>query len=152
MTKEQKARIDRKCREIKDEYVKDCNKIIFEKRSSVVSSADMLQKISNVVKTELVESEEKDKIIKTLTDNLNDFIKDCDKRVSKEYGNIMGADYMYRRLLDILYDEINIKEESEKNKKCYNCKWYGSKKCMPTTCQMIGPDGHGLWEEKKSEE
>lgn len=149
MTKEQKARIDRKCRKIKDEYVKDCNTRIFEEKSSVVSSADMLQRIFNVVKTEL-DSEEKDKIIKTLTDNLNDYMKDCDRIIAEEYGKIVGADYMYQKLLDILYNRINIK--SEKNKSCNNCKWYGSKKCMPTTCQMIGPDGHGLWEEKKSEE
>lgn len=70
----------------------------------------MLQRIFNVVKTEL-DSEEKDKIIKTLTDNLNDYTKDCDKKISQEYGKIMGADYMYQRLLDILYDRINIKEE-----------------------------------------
>ena len=110
MTKEQKARIDRKCTEIKNEYVKGCNTRIFEEQSSVDSSAYMLQRIFNVVKTEL-DSEEKDKIIKTLTDNLNDYTKDCDKKISQEYGKIMGADYIYQRLLDILYDRINIKEE-----------------------------------------
>lgn len=33
---------------------------------------------------------------------LNDYVKECHERISKEYGKIIGADYMLQRFLDIL--------------------------------------------------
>ena len=46
--------------------------------------------------------EEKDKIIKTLVENRNNYARDCGIRIEREYGKIAGADYMLQRFLDIL--------------------------------------------------
>ena len=44
------------------------------------------------------------------------------------------------------------KEESKVNKSCDTCKWNKTDKCRPSTCAMIGFDGHGLWEMIESDE
>jgi len=46
--------------------------------------------------------EQKDKILKALAEDRNDYVKECQERISKEYGKIIGADYMLQRFLDIL--------------------------------------------------
>lgn len=43
------------------------------------------------------------------------------------------------------------KKESEE-KSCDNCKWNKTDKCQPSTCAMMGCDGHGLWERVESED
>lgn len=45
--------------------------------------------------------EEKDKILKALAEDRNDFARDCDRRTAIEDGKVMGADYMMQRFLDI---------------------------------------------------
>lgn len=53
--------------------------------------------------------EQKDKIMKLLAEERNDYVTDCNRRIEKEQGKILGADYMLQRFLDIL------RIESEKN-------------------------------------
>lgn len=45
---------------------------------------------------------QKDKILKVLAENRNNFVNECQERISKEHGKIIGADYMLQRFLDIL--------------------------------------------------
>lgn len=53
--------------------------------------------------------EQKDKIMTVLAEERNDYVTDCNRRIEKEQGKILGADYMLQRFLDIL------RIESEKN-------------------------------------
>ena len=57
--------------------------------------------------------EQKDKILKALAEDRNDFVRDCEKRITAEQGKIMGADYMLQRFLDILKTEVEPQAESE---------------------------------------
>lgn len=57
--------------------------------------------------------EQKDKILEKLAEDRNDFAKDCNERISKEYGKIIGADYMLQRFLDIIRAEVDEKEKWE---------------------------------------
>ena len=58
--------------------------------------------------------EQKDKILKALAEDRNDFARDCDRRIAEENGKIIGADYMLQRFLDILRTEIEPQESEEK--------------------------------------
>lgn len=49
--------------------------------------------------------EQKDKIMKALAEERNDYVTDCNRRIEKEQGKILGADYMLQRFLDILRTE-----------------------------------------------
>lgn len=49
--------------------------------------------------------EQKDKILKALADDRNDYARDCDRRIAEEQGKIIGADYMLQRVLDVLKTE-----------------------------------------------
>ena len=49
--------------------------------------------------------EQKDKIMKALAEERNDYATDCNRRIEKEQGKILGADYMLQRFLDILRTE-----------------------------------------------
>jgi flagellar biosynthesis chaperone FliJ len=57
--------------------------------------------------------EQKDKILKALAEDRNNYAKDCNMRIEKEYGRIDGADYMLQRFLDILHTEIETQESEE---------------------------------------
>lgn len=57
--------------------------------------------------------EQKDKILKVLAENRNDYAKDCRERIEKEYGKIIGADYMLQRFLDILKTEVEPQESED---------------------------------------
>lgn len=46
--------------------------------------------------------EQKDKILKALAEDRNDYAKDCQERIAKEHGKIIGADYMIQRFLDVI--------------------------------------------------
>ena len=50
--------------------------------------------------------EQKDKILKAIAEDRNDYARDCDRRIAKEEGKIIGADYMIQRFLDVLRTEI----------------------------------------------
>ena len=50
--------------------------------------------------------EQKDKILKALAEDRNNYAIDCNERIEKEYGKIAGADYMLQRFLDILNTEV----------------------------------------------
>lgn len=54
--------------------------------------------------------EQKDKILKALAEDRNDYVRDCDRRIAEEQGKIRGADYMIQRFLDILGTEIEPQE------------------------------------------
>jgi len=49
--------------------------------------------------------EEKDKILKVLAEDRNDYVINCNRRIAEENGKIKGADYMLQRFLDALRDE-----------------------------------------------
>lgn len=46
--------------------------------------------------------EQKDKILKSLAEDRNNFANECNRRIAEECGKIKGADYMLQRLLDTL--------------------------------------------------
>ena len=54
--------------------------------------------------------EQKDKILKALVEDRNDYARECEKRITAEQGKIMGADYMLQRLLDVLGTEVEPQE------------------------------------------
>lgn len=55
--------------------------------------------------------EQKDKILKALAEDRNDFSEDCRRRIAEEHGKIKGADYMLQRLLDVIRTEVDEDEE-----------------------------------------
>lgn len=50
--------------------------------------------------------EQKNKILKVLAEDRNDYARECNRRVAEEQGKIIGADYMLQRFLDVLKTEI----------------------------------------------
>ena len=57
--------------------------------------------------------EQKDKILIALAEDRNDYARDCQRRIEREYGKIEGADYMLQRFLNILNTEDEPQEGSE---------------------------------------
>jgi len=57
--------------------------------------------------------EQKDKVLKVLVEDRNDYARDCNRRIAEENGKITGADYMLQRFLDILKTEVEPQAESE---------------------------------------
>ena len=49
--------------------------------------------------------EQKDKIIKALVEDRNNYARDCNRRIAEENGKITGADYMLQRFLDVFRSE-----------------------------------------------
>jgi flagellar biosynthesis chaperone FliJ len=58
--------------------------------------------------------EQKDKILKALAEDKNNYARDCRERIEKEYGKIEGADYMLQRFLDVLRIEVESQESEER--------------------------------------
>ena len=54
--------------------------------------------------------EQKDKLIKALADERNEYVRGCTRAIAEEHGKVTGADYMLRRFLDILEAEIEPQE------------------------------------------
>ena len=57
--------------------------------------------------------EQKDKILKALAEDRNNYARDCQERIEKEYGKIEGADYMLQRFLDVLRTEVESQESED---------------------------------------
>ena len=57
--------------------------------------------------------EQKDKILKVLAEDRNNYARDCERRIAGENGKIAGADYMIQRFLDVLKTEAEPQERSE---------------------------------------
>ena len=57
--------------------------------------------------------EEKDKILKALAEDRNEYARGCERRVAEECGKIKGADYMIQRFLDILETEVEPQESED---------------------------------------
>lgn len=57
--------------------------------------------------------EQKNKILKALAEDRNDYARDCNSRIAEENGKIIGADYMLQRVLDVLRTEAGPKERWE---------------------------------------
>lgn len=57
--------------------------------------------------------EQKDKILKALAEDRNDYARNCDRRIAEEHGKIIGADYMVQRFLDVLRTEVEPQESEE---------------------------------------
>lgn len=60
--------------------------------------------------------EQKDKILKAVCEERNDYARECQERVAEEHGKITGADYMLNRFLDILNDEVEMQTIIEADK------------------------------------
>ena len=58
--------------------------------------------------------EQRDKILKALAEDRNDYARDCDRRIAEEQGKIIGADYMLQRFLDVLKAEVEPQESEDK--------------------------------------
>ena len=58
--------------------------------------------------------EQRDKILKALTEDRNEYARGCERRVAEECGKIRGADYMIQRFLDILGTEFEPRESEDK--------------------------------------
>jgi len=58
--------------------------------------------------------EQKDKILKALAEDRNDYARDCGRRIVEEQGKIIGADYMLQRVLDVLKTEVEPQESEDK--------------------------------------
>ena len=54
--------------------------------------------------------EEKDKILKKLVNERNNFAKDCERRAAEENGKVIGADYMLQRFLECFNSETEEEE------------------------------------------
>ena len=57
--------------------------------------------------------EQKDKILKAIAEDRNDYARGCNARIEKENGKIAGADYMLQRFLDVLRTEVDPQESEE---------------------------------------
>ena len=55
--------------------------------------------------------EQKDKILKALAEDRNDYAREIEKRIAAEQGKIVGANYMIQRFLFILDTEDDESEE-----------------------------------------
>lgn len=60
-----------------------------------------------------MKKEEKNKILKALAEDRNDYARDCQRRIAVEDGKIAGADYMLQRFLDILNSEPVLSESED---------------------------------------
>jgi len=60
-----------------------------------------------------------------------------------------NANDIYKADVLAIIDKYKVGSE---DKSCDNCKWNKTDKCQPSTCAMIGCDGHGLWEMIESED
>lgn len=49
--------------------------------------------------------EQKDKILKALAEDRNDYAREIERRIAAEQGKITGADYMLQRFINILNTE-----------------------------------------------
>ena len=57
--------------------------------------------------------EQKNKILKAIAEDRNDYTRDCNRRIAEEQGKITGADYMLQRFIDVLRTEVEPQAESE---------------------------------------
>ena len=58
--------------------------------------------------------EQKNKILKALAEERNYYARECESRIIKEQGKIMGADYMLQKFYDILKTEVEPQESEDK--------------------------------------
>ena len=57
--------------------------------------------------------EQKDKILKVLAEDRNDYAREIEKRIASEQGKIIGANYMFQRFLYIINTDIESQESEE---------------------------------------
>lgn len=57
--------------------------------------------------------EQKDKILKAIAEDRNDYAIGCNRQIAEEYGKIIGADYMLQRFLDVLRTEVEPQESED---------------------------------------
>ena len=58
--------------------------------------------------------EQKEKILKALAEDRNDYTREIERRIASEQGKIIGADYMIQRFLDVLQTEVEPQESEDK--------------------------------------
>ena len=75
--------------------------------------AEWLKELKQLKVGTKMTKEQKDKILKALAADRNDYAKECNRRIEREWGKIEGADYMIQRFLDVLSTEVEPQERSE---------------------------------------
>jgi len=61
-----------------------------------------------------MKKEQRDKILKALVEDRNNYARDCNRRIEQENGKITGADFMLQRFLDVLNNiEVEPQESEE---------------------------------------
>ena len=58
--------------------------------------------------------EQKDKILKAIAEDRNDYAREIERRIASEQGKIIGADYMLQRFIDVLTTEVEPQESEDK--------------------------------------
>lgn len=56
--------------------------------------------------------EQKDKILKALAEDRNNYVQQCRNQITAEKGKAEGADYMLQRFRNILNTEVESQERS----------------------------------------
>ena len=89
--------------------------------------------------------EQRDKILKAIAEDRNNYVRDCNTRVSKEDGKIIGAEYMLQRFFDILRTEVDSKESDDileairdncrNSSRCRGCKYFNAD---TVRCRLVG--------------
>jgi len=84
-------------------------------------------------------------IIRAMSADKNVYVRDCNTRVAKEDGKIIGAEYMYQKLHDILATEVNsqesddilesIRDNCRNSSRCKYCKYFNSD---TVRCRLVG--------------
>lgn len=57
--------------------------------------------------------EEKNKMLRALANDRNEYAKECNRRIAEENGRINGADYMLQRFLDLFDEDEVIADDAE---------------------------------------
>ena len=91
--------------------------------------------------------EQRDKILKALAEDRNEYARGYERRVAEECGKIRGADYMIQRFLDVLGTEV---EPQESDHKCHTCKHYTSGE-HDGSCGSYICKGYSNWESEDKE-
>jgi len=87
-------------------------------------------------------------IIKAMSTDKNAYVRDCNARASKEDGKIIGAEYMWQKLHDILALEVNsqdpeteddilkaIMDDCNNRTGCKGCKYLNTD---TVRCKLVG--------------
>ena len=88
--------------------------------------------------------EQAGRISRTMAADKNAYVRDCNTRATKEDGKIIGAEYMYQKLHDILATEVDsqdndilkaIHDDCYNRSHCLGCKYLNTD---TVRCKLVG--------------